>query len=118
MKRNTLKKCGGGFLVGAVNGLFGAGGGIVAVPMLRKFGVSDKSAHASSVALIFPLSVVSFLLYLFDGRVAFSDGLPYLLPGVGGAVLGTVLLSKIPAKWLHRVFGCFVIFAGVRMMLK
>ena len=118
MKHKLLKKCIGGFLIGTVNGLFGAGGGIVAVPMLRAFGVSDKSAHASSVALILPLSAVSFLLYLSDGRVSLTDGLPYLLPGVAGAIIGTVLLSKIPAKWMHRVFGCLVIFAGVRMMLK
>ena len=36
-----------GFLIGLLNGLFGAGGGIVAVKALEKEGLTDKSAHAT-----------------------------------------------------------------------
>ncbi len=108
----------GGILIGALNGMFGAGGGIVAVPLLRKNGIEDKSAHASSIAIILPISVVSLSMYILKGRVAITDGLPYILPGVVGAVLGTFILSKISKKWLHRVFGGLIIYAGIRLILR
>ena len=118
MKKHTLKKLGGGFTVGIINGMFGAGGGIIAVPLLRKFGMNDKESHASSVAVILPLSVFSAVLYILDGRVKLSEGLPYVLPGLIGAVLGTLFLSKISPKWLHAIFGALIIYAGIRLMTK
>ncbi len=105
-------------IIGIVNGLFGAGGGIVAVPILRKSGLDDREAHASSVAVILPISLISLVLYLWGGRVDFSAGLPYLLPGVIGSLLGTRLLSKISGAWLHRAFGLLIIWAGVRFILR
>lgn len=114
----TVKKLLGGILIGILNGMFGAGGGIVAVPLLRSGGIDDKSAHASSIAVILPISLVSLILYLWQGRVGISDGAPYLIWGVLGAVIGTFILSKISRKWLHRTFGALIIYAGVRLLLK
>ncbi len=116
--KTGLKKFLGGIIIGVLNGTFGAGGGIVAVPMLRKSGIDDKRAHASSIAVILPISLVSLSMYLLNGRVELRDGLPYILPGIIGAVTGTFILSKIPKKWLHRVFGALIIYAGIRLILK
>lgn len=116
--KTGLKKFLGGIIIGTLNGMFGAGGGIVAVPMLRKSGIKDKGAHASSIAVILPISLVSLGMYLLNGRVDLSDGLPFVLPGIVGAVTGTFILSKIPKKWLHRVFGALIIYAGIRLILK
>ena len=44
--KNTLSAV-GGFLSGAVNGLLGAGGGMIAVPMLAKSGLEAKKSHAT-----------------------------------------------------------------------
>lgn len=117
-KRKILHKLFGGFLVGTVNGLFGAGGGMVAVPMLKKLGVDGKEAHSSSVAVILPISVFSLVIYLLGGRVRLSSGLPYILPGLIGALIGTVVLTKIPEKWLRRIFALFMIYAGARLVLR
>lgn len=117
MKKETVKKLFGGVFIGLVNGLFGAGGGILAVPVLRHGGMEDKKAHASSVAVILPISLFSLVLYLLEGRFQFSEGLPYILWGVAGSVLGTKFLQKISGMWLHRVFGGLIIFAGVRFIM-
>lgn len=117
MKKDTLKKLLGGLVIGIVNGVFGAGGGIIAVPLLEKNGLEAHRAHASSVAVILPLSVFSLILYLIGGRLHFSDGLPYILPGLVGALLGTAALKKISGKWLKRAFGALMIYAGIRMIV-
>ncbi len=104
--------------VGIVNGLLGAGGGMLAVPLLKSTGITQKEAHASSIALIFPLCIFSAMLYLVQGRVAFADSVGYLPSGAVGAVIGAWLLGKMSNKWLKRIFALFMIWAGVRMWLK
>ncbi len=118
MKSKTVKKLAGGLLIGVVNGLFGAGGGIIAVPLLKKGGMQTHTAHASSVAIILPLSVFSLILYIIYGRLKLADGAPYIISGLVGAVGGSLFLKKISGKILHAAFGAMMIYAGVRMFLK
>ena len=89
-----------GGLVGIINGLLGAGGGLIAVPMLRTGGLSQKEAHAGSVFLIFCLSILSGGISLFRGQVQLGDILPYLPGGILGSILGAFLLRKISNFWL------------------
>ncbi len=107
-----------GLLIGAVNGLFGAGGGMIAVPVLKKLGLSQKEAHANAIAVILPITIVSAVMYVLKDTVKISDALIYLPTGVIGALLGTVCLKKISPVWLKRIFGGFMVYAGVRLLLK
>ena len=107
-----------GFLVGLTNGLLGAGGGMLAVPALKLLGLDAKDAHRNAVAVILPLAVFSAVMYLINGRMAISDCLIYLPGGLAGAWAGTVILKKISPRWLGVIFGGFMIYAGVRLMLK
>ena len=107
-----------GILIGALNSFFGAGGGIIAVPVLEKSGLSKKESHANAVAVILPISILSAVLYMLGGKVSLRDVSPFILTGVIGSVLGTFVLRKISPLWLKRIFGIFVIYAGVRLLLK
>ena len=108
----------GGFLIGIVNSLFGAGGGIIAVPVLQRSGLSKRESHANAVAVILPVSILSAVLYLAEGKVRISDASPYIVAGLIGSVIGTFILRKISPKLLKRIFGIFIIYAGVRLLLK
>lgn len=116
--KNFIKNGFKGILIGAVNGLFGAGGGMIAVPLLKKGGMEVKESHANAVAVILPITVVSGIIYLWKGYVSFSDALPYIPAGVVGAVLGTLALKKISPLWLKRIFGGFMVYAGIRLILR
>lgn len=121
--KNTLLKEGAklslfGVLIGAVNGLFGAGGGMLAVPLLKKTGFEQKEAHANAIAVIVPITVASAIMYLARGNVRFYDALIYLPTGILGALLGTLCLKKISAVWLKRIFGAFMVYAGIRLLFK
>lgn len=107
-----------GGLCGFLNGLFGAGGGIAAVPLLKKGGIPVKEAHATSLAVILPVSIVSAVLYTMHGYVTFADALPYLPGGFFGACLGAWAMTKIPVLFLRRAFGVFMIYAAVRLLLR
>ncbi len=108
----------GGVLIGIINGLLGAGGGMVTVPVLKKMGFSQSDAQANAIAVVLPISVLSAVLYLFRGYVMISDALIYIPGGIIGTVIGTFLLKKISPRYLKKIFGAFMIFAGVRLLLK
>lgn len=107
-----------GTAIGLVNGILGAGGGMLAVPLLKKLGLSQKQAHKNAIAVILPITAVSAIMYLIKDLVNIKDALVYIPTGILGAVLGTYLLKKISPKWLKRIFGGLMIYAGVRLLLK
>ena len=107
-----------GVSVGAANSLFGGGGGMIAVPALKAQGIEPQSAHATSIAVISPMCALSAALYLFRGDVSLRDALPYLPAGVIGALIGALLLRKLPDTLLRKLFGAFAVWAGLRLILR
>lgn len=117
MKKDFLKSSAIGFVAGFCNGLFGSGGGTVAVPAMEKFlGVEEHKAHATAIAIILPLTVISAVLYVVKGYFEFSLAWQVSLGGVAGGVVGAYLLKKIPTPWLRKIFGVFIMAAAVRMV--
>ena len=107
-----------GAVCGLVNGFFGAGGGSVAVPLLKKAGIEDREAHATSVAIILTITAVSAAFYIFRGDVRIMDAVGYMYTGVFGAAFGAWLLKKISVLWLRRIFGALIVVASIRMFLR
>ena len=116
--KKHLKSASLGVIVGLVNGVFGAGGGMLAVPLLKKSGLDQKSAHANAVAVILPITVISAILYLVKGTVSLSDSFTFIPTGLIGSVLATFALKKLSNDWLRRIFGGFMIYAGFRLLMR
>ncbi len=107
-----------GAVIGMVNALFGAGGGMLTVPKLKKMGMSQKAAQANAISVILPITLISAILYLVRGDVKITDAFIYIPTGLIGALLGTFCLKKISSVWLKRIFGGFMIYAGVRLIMR
>ena len=107
-----------GALTGAVNGLFGGGGGMVLVPLLRRWcGLEERKAFATCVAVILPLCVVAAAVYVLRRGVDLTLAAPYLLGGMAGGFLGGRLFPKVSAGWLRYLFAGFLLYGGVRYLL-
>ncbi len=107
-----------GLAAGFVNGFFGAGGGMVLVPLLIwLIGLPDKLAFSSAISIILPLCVVSLVIYGRHDMLPLSDALPYLIGGAGGGVLAGLWFQKVPAKWLHLALGALILLGGVRLLI-
>lgn len=107
-----------GLCIGVINGLFGSGGGMIAVPTLKKLEFDQKEAQANAIAVILPITVVSAIMYLYRGNVTFGEAFIYVPGGIIGSLIGTFLMRKISSVWLKRIFGAFMIWAGVRLLFK
>lgn len=106
-----------GALTGAVNGLFGGGGGMVAVPLLRTaLGYGDKRAHATAIFVIAPVCAASALVYILNGYFAADVVIPASLGTVAGGILGAFLLDKLPAGIVNALFTAVMLAAGLRML--
>lgn len=107
-----------GAVGGAVNGLFGGGGGMPVVLLYTRWcGMKEKTAFATCVATILPFCAVSAGLYLWQGELSPAEALPYLLGGLCGGFLGGRLFGKVPTLWLRRLFALFVLYGGVKYLL-
>ena len=119
MKTDTairIRSAATGFISGILNGMFGSGGGIAAVPLLERLGVEPKKSHATSVVIIFFLSIAATIGYCAGGSIDFQTAFSYIPAGIAGAVMGTVLLKKIDNSVLRRIFGVIMLISAVRMI--
>ena len=108
----------GGTAVGVLSGLFGSGGGVVAVPLLKAKGLDAEKAHATSLSITLPLAVLSGLLYRKAGAFTWSESLDYWPGGLLGALCGALLLPHMKARWLRRVFGAVLLLSAGRLFVK
>ncbi len=107
-----------GVFVGFLNGLFGSGGGMVAVPVLKALGVEDRKSHATSILVISVLSLFTIGMYLGNDSFHLTDALYYLPGGLAGAVVGALLLNKLPLRWLRLLFGGVVLYSAIRLFFR
>lgn len=117
MKKDVKNRV-AGTAAGLINGLFGGGGGMVLLPLLTKWGdLKQRSAFATCVAIIFPMSCLSAAIYLWQVRPAVWQVLPYLAGGLAGGFLGGLTFEKVPVRWLKIIFGIFLLYGGVRYLI-
>ncbi len=114
----NLKNALAGALTGAVNGLFGAGGGMVAVPLLKGVtGYGEKRAHATAIAVIAPVCAASAITYFLGGFFKGGVIIPASIGAVAGGFVGAKLLGVLPDIAVKIIFIGVMLAAGVRLLL-
>lgn len=104
-----------GLCAGAVNGLFGAGGGMVLIPLMGfLMPQDDGDIFSSSIAVILPICIVSLIATAIPAALPWQASIPYLLGSAAGGYAAGHLGHRIPEKWLHRLLGILIIWGGIR----
>lgn len=114
MKRK-LKLIFTGSVTGLINGIFGTGGGMVLVPMLRDYlKMEEKKAFASSVAVILPVCLSALVVYMVVKGYSLADGLYFSAGGLIGGLIAANIFKKITPSLLCKAFGALLIIGGIR----
>lgn len=106
-----------GLAAGCINGLFGAGGGMVLIPLLCLLSDLEETVRfPCSVAMMLPMCAVSLLISAANTDIPWDTALPYLLGGIIGGFLAIKFQTRIPVIWLHRILGGMILWGGVRYL--
>lgn len=107
-----------GLVIGLVNGVLGGGGGIVAVSLLtNKLNYPQKKAHATSIFIMLPVSVLSALVYIFKGYFPLKNGSLITVGVLLGGLLGAYLLKVLKQNVVKYTFLALMIISGIKLLL-
>ncbi len=107
-----------GAMAGVLSGLFAIGGAIVMVPLLVwRAGMDQRRAAATSLVAIIPTAVVSSLTYLIHADVDVVAAALISTGAIGGAVIGSRLLRRLPLTWLRWLFIGFIVLIAAHLLI-
>ena len=113
-----------GAITGIFAGLFGVGGGAIAVPvfyeLFRLAGVPEEVRMplcvGTSLAIIIPTSIRSFNAHRSRGAVDMSILKRWVVPVVAGVVVGSVIARYAPADLFKVVFVVVAGLSAIRLL--
>lgn len=106
-----------GFAAGSVTGLFGAGGGMVLVPLLCWLtDIEEDAVFPASVSIILPVCLTCLFFRSRTGPLPWRAAAPYLIGSCIGGILAGTAGQKIPVIWLHRILGILILWGGIRYL--
>lgn len=107
-----------GTIIGLVNGFFGGGGGMICVLFLENvLKMETKYAHATTLCVIFPLSLASSIVYINKNSVNFITLIIITASALFGGIIGAFLLKKLNSKWVRIIFAIIMFCAGLKMVI-
>lgn len=111
-----------GFAAGLINGLLGAGGGIILVFAISYFcrhTLSDsRDVYANALVVTLVLTLTSTVLYILGGNAPPSDLSAIVLPAAAGGLAGGLLLGRISSNALRLLFAVLLVISGIIMILR
>ena len=106
-----------GLAIGVVTGFFGAGGGMLTVPALTFIAKFDeKHSHATAIAVILPLCLISSVVYALGATFENGVVLPTVIGVTIGGAIGALLLKKMSNGAISFLFYALMLFAGLKMI--
>jgi uncharacterized membrane protein YfcA len=115
-----------GSIAGLLAGLFGIGGGAVLVPVFYQVlgiagvdaGIRMHLAVGTSLAIIVPTSIRSFLSHRAKGAVDMELLKSFVIAVPSGVLLATLVVASISGRELRMVFAVFAILVSLRLLFN
>lgn len=107
-----------GLATGLLSGIMGVGGGVILVPMLAVFlNLPQHLAQGVSMIVIIPTAIAGIIHFYKEKLIDFRVAGLLAAGAIAGSLLSSNLVQYIPGADLKRIFGAFVIYTGIRMIL-
>ena len=117
-KRQLLTGVGIGMLAGVMSGYVGVGGGFLMVPlMLSLIHINMNKASGTSLIAVMILAVPGVIEQMVLGNVNYVAGISIVVGTIPGAVVGARLVRIVPERTLRFIFGVFLLFVAVILVV-
>lgn len=120
--KNTLRLIAAGAAAGAINGLFGTGGGTVMVFALmyifRERPLDSRELFANVCASVLPIALSSALTYSSISPPDLTYAASIGGAAVVGGIFGSLLLGKMKPRLLKIIFSGVMILSGGIMIFR
>ena len=108
-----------GLAAGMIAGLFGVGGGFLKTPiMVNVFNIPPSIATATALFMIIFTSLTGTASHYFLGHIEFTYAVPIVAGFIVGAFVGNHLNIKISEKFLAKLIGVGLVFAGFSVLMN
>lgn len=108
-----------GLVMGIASGLFGIGGGVLAVPLLISvFGLSDLIAKGTSLLVMIPTGITGTITNARAGMVNLRAGLIVGVAATVGAIPGVWLALLLDPRVSGILFGALLVVAALQLIIK
>ena len=103
--------------IGIINGIFGGGGGMICVPVLKSlFKLEDKQAHATTILIMAIISIPTLIVYITTFSVNLLNSIMVTIGVIIGGFIGSKLLNKFSNKTINILFILIIFSAGIRLL--
>ncbi|MCF3191858.1 sulfite exporter TauE/SafE family protein [Pseudomonas bubulae] len=108
-----------GIAMGALGGLFGIGGGLIAIPVLGLwFGLDQQLAQGTALAMSVPNVFLALYRYQQRNRINLRQALPLVLMSFCFAWLGAMLAVGVDARIIRWGFIVFLLGITLYNLIK
>jgi uncharacterized membrane protein YfcA len=108
-----------GVVMGTSAGLFGIGGGIIAIPLLMLiFGIGDLEAKGISLIAMAPAALSGSYSHVKSGSARLRDGVWVALGAFVATPLGALGAFKLPEASANVIFGGFALVISVVLIVR
>lgn len=116
---NQFLYIGLGLVAGIFAGMFGIGGGTILIPALVfLFGLTQHQAQGTTLAIMIPpIGLLAALRYYYSGNVKLGMAGFICIGFFIGGLIGANLVQNLSDPLLKRLFGVFLLFVSLRMIL-
>lgn len=107
-----------GIFGGVINGLFGAGAGLLLVPLIRLVSkLDEKKVHATTLGCVMLMCISCSVVFFVHKQIDYKLTLWCFIGSLAGAILGTFLLQKFKNKVINIIFSCLLLVVGILMIV-
>ena len=97
---------------------FGVGGGtLLLIYMTTLAGLPQTTAQGINLIYFLPTAATALPAHVKNGYVNKPTLCPAILAGLAGTALAAWIATGLEVGLLHRLFGAFLLYAGVRELL-
>ena len=103
---------------GFISGFFGAGGGLLLVPLFVHYlKIDEVKSRANSILIILSMVIVSGVIYLKNNYIDYNLSIKCAIGGIIGSFIGSKLLVSLNKNILNVLFIAFLIYSGVKIVV-